>query len=80
MEIETISVNVADIRNSDSFDTSQHPGLLEGEARKLTPIRELGLANVCVGNFHAVQISAEITLASYSCYCLSNVLCCFSIS
>ena len=79
MEMETIIVHVAAITYSDSFDTSQHPGLLKREARELTPIRELGPANMCVWNFHAVQISTEITSASYS-YCLSSVLCCFSIS
>lgn len=77
--METITIHIAAITCSDSFDTFQHPGLLKRETRELTPIKELGLANVCGGNFHAVQISTKITLASYS-YCLSNVLCCFSIS
>lgn len=58
MEMETITIHVAAITCSDSFDTSQLPGPLERETRELTPIRELGLANVCVGNFHAVQISS----------------------
>lgn len=79
MEMETITVHVAAITYSDSFDTCQHPGLLKREAREQTPIRELGPANMRVGNFPAVQISTEITAASYS-YCLSSVLCCFSIS
>lgn len=77
--METITIHVAAITYSDSFDTSQHQGLLKRQARELTPIRELGLANVCGVNFHAVQISTEITSASYS-YCLSSVLCWFSIS
>lgn len=68
MEMETITVHVATITYLKSFGTSQHGQGCWKEKPGSSHLLESWDQKMWWWNFHAVQISAEITLTSYS-YC-----------